>query len=133
SIELYQAYLSATDHYQFTLDMASWCDFDLYIYYLGADNITNTTGSVISSTTTGTGYDESIVDFHPSISGDYAIVVVQVSGGGSYELQFDYYQPPSINGFSISAALLAIITILFAIGIIHRKELINSFRVPERI
>jgi hypothetical protein len=133
SIELYQTYLSADVRYQFTLSLPAWCDFDLYIYHLSVDNITNTLGSIISSTNVGNGINESMVDFQPLVSDYYAIVVARVSGDGSYEFSFDYYQPPSIDGFSISAVLLAIITILFAIGIIHRKELLKSIRFPERI
>ena len=133
SIELYQTYLSAGKRYQFNLGVPVDGDYDLYIYHLSANTATNSLGRIAFSVTWGSGINESIIDFTPSTTDYYAIAVVRFSGSGSYALSFDYYTPPSIGGFSISAALLAVMAILAIIGLIYRKELLERIRFPERM
>ncbi|NVM31316.1 MAG: zinc ribbon domain-containing protein [Candidatus Helarchaeota archaeon] len=111
-IEIYSVYLSSSERYQFDLSVPSGGDFDLYVYYLGYGDETNSYGWSESSTTSGYGTDESITNFNPSQNGEHAILVVRSGGSGSFTLDFDYYRP-----FNPAILIFLIIIVIVAIGI----------------
>jgi hypothetical protein len=81
------ANLKADLNYQFTLDVPSGADFDIYVYDDDPDSI----GEPIllaSGTNEKLGEDEKVF-FKPSSTGKYYIVVKAISGQGDASLRFD--------------------------------------------
>ncbi|MFX1250121.1 MAG: Ig-like domain-containing protein, partial [Promethearchaeota archaeon] len=83
--------LSASTAYTFNIAVPAGADFDLFLY----DKDPNSNGEPVilqKSTTAATGGSESI-SYTPSVSGVYYLVVKQVSGSGTFTLDFT---PPVI-------------------------------------
>ena len=127
-IELYQATLSTSKKYDFSLSVPSGCDFDLYLYFLNSGSaITGSSVYLNASVHSSAGYDESIDDFQPPKSGNYAIIVVWKSGSGSYFLYLNSGNAPTdpLNHVITTLLIFVIIGIIgvSAVAIYKYKEI----------
>jgi len=84
-IEVYEVSLSTSLIYTFSLDVPTGADYDIYLYSFSA-GATNSYGYYSCSTNYGDGIDETILDYIPSYTGDYALLIVRRSGSGTYNL-----------------------------------------------
>ncbi len=107
--EIYQVYLDSDKKYNFNLDVPSGGDFDLYIYYLDSGSATSYSGYYLSSANYGSGTDENI-EFEPSSSATYAVLVVRSSGSGTY-----YFE---VNRPGIDAAIITVIVIIVVFAVL---------------
>ncbi len=82
-MEVYMVYLYYGSSYSFTLDVPSGADYDLYLYYLSSGSATSYLSFTRGSATSGSGYDESILNYAPSYTSYYAIIVAWKSGSGT--------------------------------------------------
>ena len=85
-VELYQVQLSNSLLYNFSLTVPATGDFGLYIYYVSRYYGVSSGGYAKSSTQGSNGTTEIIMNFHPTYSGEYAIVVTRQSGNGTFYL-----------------------------------------------
>lgn len=89
-IETYMIYLNSGTTYSFDLDLTSWMDYDLYLYYLTAGSAASYSGYVSYSCNWGEDIDEHI-SYTPSYTGYYAVVVARQSGSGTAYLYTSIY------------------------------------------
>ena len=83
-------YLNSGTTYSFDLDLTSWMDYDLYLYYLTAGSAASYSGYVSYSCNWGEDIDEHI-SYTPSYTGYYAVVVARQSGSGTAYLYTSIY------------------------------------------
>ena len=129
-IELYQVYLYTSRTYDFSLRFSSYCDFDLFLYYLNPGNATNSFGYIACSNTSGYGVDEEISGFKPPYDGAYVLLISCSAGSGSFSLYIDYlgsYGPyidyNFIYSFILMISLVGIVTIvIIVIAVAYRNR-----------
>ncbi len=125
-IETYQVHLDSNKKYEFNLEVPSGGDFDLYIYYLSSGYATGYSGYYTSSESYGSGTDETITDFEPSYSGDYAVLVVRSSGSGTFYFEVDHSH---IDPAIIVVIVIIVVFVVLALAVV----MYNRFQRPPRL
>ena len=89
-------------------------DFDLYLYYIESSTTADPTEYLNTSTTVGLGTDEAITNYTPAQSGTYIVLIVWVSGDGTFQFTYNFTGQTNggIPGFAMLGALLGLAIIL---------------------
>ncbi len=120
AIEIFEVSLSSSKEYDITLKIPSGLDADLYLYYLNQGSGTSYSGYFQCSKRTGSGVDEKIDDYSPTISGDYAIIIARSSGSGSATLEFNYAH--DLIPVIITIVVLIVISGILAMAVVIYKK-----------
>ena len=94
-IDTYNLSLSESRSYKINLTVPDTADFDFFIYYLDPGEASNGADDLRNGDTVGTGVDEVIRGWVPSITGECVLLVVRQSGSGTYTLTLTSSEPES--------------------------------------
>lgn len=102
---LYEVPLYSNDRISVVLTLPGGCDFDLYVFRVSEgsctqlDSHSSTSGSPVT------------LEFSPSYTDDYAIVVIRRSGSGTYTLKVQNARIPGFNLFWILLGTICALSI----------------------
>ena len=119
-VEIYTVYLWASSSFDLQLDVPEGSDYDLYLYYVDSGRATNSSGYLTNSTTIGTGADESIIDYKPVNTGYHVVLIVRITGTGTYALFYDEHSALAVPGFTLWVSI--VLTISFGAYWIKRRD-----------
>ncbi len=121
--DLWTVHLEAGKSYNFSLQVPSTGDFNMFLHYLALGGASGPGDNIGYSDETGNGIDELIANFVPDITDDYGLVIVRANGTGDYRIDclFSAGCPSGgIPAFEIGLGLFAVMVgILIAV---HPKK-----------